>query len=91
MHFKRLGSRGFHVLCNQSFNIDLRLRLRIHISENRAMPRPPLLSPAQTSVKKTQNKCETRNKTVFHTRPCHPETINSVPLNCVLRIKQTGV
>ena len=30
-------------LCDQSFNIDLRLRyfLRIHSSENRAMPRPP--------------------------------------------------
>ena len=30
-------------LCDQSFNIDLRLRyvIRIHSSENRAMPRPP--------------------------------------------------
>ena len=30
-------------LCDQSFNIDLRLRyvVRIHSSENRAMPRPP--------------------------------------------------
>ena len=41
--------------------------------------------------KKTLNKCETRNKTVFHTRLRHPETINSVPLNSVLRIKQIGV
>ena len=40
---------------------------------------------------KRQNKCETRNKTVFRTRLRHPETINSVPLNSVLRIKQTGV
>ena len=40
---------------------------------------------------KTLNKGETRNKTVFHTRLRHPETINSVPLNSVLRIKQTGV
>ena len=65
-----------------------------------------VLSPAQTRVKKqetkrfraatnesqkTLNKCETRNKTVFHTRLRHPETINSVPLNSVLRIKQIGV
>ena len=30
-------------LCDQSFNIDLRLRyvVRIHSPENRAMPRPP--------------------------------------------------
>ena len=30
-------------LCDQSFNIDLRLQyvVRIHSSENRAMPRPP--------------------------------------------------
>ena len=30
-------------LCDQSFNIDLRLRyvVRIHSFENRAMPRPP--------------------------------------------------
>ena len=30
-------------LCDQSFNIDLRLRyvVRIHSSENRALPRPP--------------------------------------------------
>ena len=40
---------------------------------------------------KTLNKCETRNKTVFDTRLRHPETINSVPLNSVLRIKQTCV
>ena len=39
----------------------------------------------------TLNKCETRNKTVFHTRVRHTETINSVPLNSVLRIKQPGV
>ena len=32
-------------LCDQSFNIDLRLRyvVRIHSSENRTMPRPPKL------------------------------------------------
>ena len=31
------------VLCDQSFNIDLRLRyiVRFHSSENRTMPRPP--------------------------------------------------
>ena len=40
---------------------------------------------------KNAKKCETRNKTVFHTRLRHPEMINSVPLNSVLRIKQTGV
>ena len=46
---------------------------------------------ATNESQKTLNKCETRNKTVFHTRLCHPETINSVPLNSVLRIKQIGV
>ena len=47
---------------------------------------------SQTRVKKkTLNKCETRNKTVFHSRLRHLETINSVPLNSVLRIKQPGV
>ena len=40
---------------------------------------------------KTLNKCKTRNKSVFHTRLRHPERINSVPLNSVLQIKQTGV
>ena len=49
------------------------------------------LKPAANESQKTLNKCETRNKTVFHTRLRHPETINSVPLNSVLRIKQTGV
>ena len=46
---------------------------------------------ATNENKKTLNKCETRNKIVFHTRLRHPETINSVPLNSVLRIKQIGV
>ena len=46
---------------------------------------------ATDESQKTLNKCETRNKTVFDTRLRHPETINSVPLNSVLRIKQTGV
>ena len=46
---------------------------------------------ATNESKKTLNKCETRNKTVFHTRLRHPETINSVPVNSVLRIKQIGV
>ena len=49
------------------------------------------LKPGANESKKTLNKCETRNKTVFHTRLRHPETINSVPLNSVLRIKQPGV
>ena len=49
------------------------------------------LRAATDESQKTLNKCETRNKTVFHTRLCHPETINSVPLNSVLRIKQIGV
>ena len=49
------------------------------------------LRAATNESQKTLNKCETRNKTVFHTRLCHPETINSVPLNSVLRIKQIGV
>ena len=49
------------------------------------------LRAAANESQKTLNKCETRNKTVFHTRLRHPETINSVPLNSVLRIKQTGV
>ena len=53
--------------------------------------RTKFLKPGANESKKTLNKCETRNKTVFHTRLRHPETINSVPLNCVLRIKQTGV
>ena len=46
---------------------------------------------ATNESQKTLNKCETRNKTVFHTRLRHPETINSVLLNSVLRIKQIGV
>ena len=49
------------------------------------------LRAATIESQKTLNKCETRNKTVFHTRLRHPETINSVPLNNVLRIKQIGV
>ena len=49
------------------------------------------LRAATDESQKTLNKCETRNKTVFHTRLRHPETINSVPLNSVLRIKQTCV
>ena len=39
---------------------------------------------------KTLNKCETRNKTVFHTRLRHPETTNSVPLNSVFFANQTN-
>ena len=35
---------------------------------------------ATNKSQKTLNKCETRNKIVFHTRLRHPETINSVPL-----------
>ena len=50
-----------------------------------------VLRAATNESQKTLNKCETRNKTVFHTRLRHPETINSVPLNSVLRIKQIGV
>ena len=46
---------------------------------------------ATNESQKTLNKCETRNKIDFHTRLRHPETINSVPLNSVLRIKQIGV
>ena len=49
------------------------------------------LRAATNESQKTLNKCETRNKTVFHTRLCHTETINSVPLNSVLRINQIGV
>ena len=49
------------------------------------------LRAATDESQKTLNKCETRNKTVFDTRLRHPETINSVPLNSVLRIKQIGV
>ena len=49
------------------------------------------LRAATNESQKTLNKCETRNKTVFHTRLHHPEMINSVPLNSVLRIKQIGV
>ena len=50
-----------------------------------------LLRAATDESQKTLNKCETRNKTVFDTRLRHPEKINSVPLNSVLRIKQTCV
>ena len=50
-----------------------------------------LVRAATNESQKPLNKCETRNKTVFHTRLRHPETINSVPLNSVLRIKQVGV
>ena len=46
-----------------------------------------LFKPGANESQKTLNKCETRNKT----RLRHPETINSVPLNSVLRIQQTGV
>ena len=49
------------------------------------------LRAATNESQKTLNKRETRNTTVFHTRLRHPETINSVPLNSVLRIKQIGV
>ena len=49
------------------------------------------IKPGANESQKTLNKCEKRNKAVFHTRLRHPETINSVPLNSVLRIKQTGV
>ena len=49
------------------------------------------LRAATNESQKTLNKCETRNKTVFHTRLRHPETINSVSLNSVLRINQMGV
>ena len=52
---------------------------------------PDCLRAATDESQKTLNKCETRNKTVFDTRLRHPETINSVPLNSVLRIKQTCV
>ena len=52
---------------------------------------PATIKPGANESQKTLNKCETRNKTVFHTRLRHPETINSVPLNSVLRFKQTGV
>ena len=38
---------------------------------------------------KTQNKCETQNEIVFHIRL--PETINSVSLSSVSRIRQTDV
>ena len=37
--------------------------------------------------RESKNAKQMRNKTVFHTRLRHPETINSVPLNSVLRIK----
>ena len=62
----------------------------VNVAYNR-MPSPARLRAATNESKKTLNKCETRNKTVFHTRLRHPETINSVPLNSVLRIKQIGV
>ena len=56
-----------------------------------SMPSFCSVRAATDESQKTLNKCETRNKTVFHTRLRHPETINSVPLNSVLRIKQTCV
>ena len=49
------------------------------------------LKPGANESQKTLNICETRNKTVFHTCLRQPETKNRVPLNSVLRIKQTGV
>ena len=49
------------------------------------------VKPTTNECQKMLNKCETRNKTVFHTRLRHPEMINSVPLNSVLQIKQIGV
>ena len=72
---------------------------QFHITKNGMITRGMLkvstksdhVRAATNESQNTLNKCETRNKTVFHTRLCHPETINSVPLNSVLRIKQIGV
>ena len=49
------------------------------------------LRPSANGGKNTLNKCETQNEIVFHIRLRHPETINSVPLNSVLRIRQRDV
>ena len=76
----------------------MRLKLSLHITlrkrdsvRARKINWEPQLRAATNESQKTLNKCETRNKTVFHTRLRHLETINSVPLNSVLRIKQIGV
>ena len=50
-----------------------------------------LVLKAQHRHQKTLNKCETQNEIVFHIRLRYPETINSVSLNSVLRIRQTDV
>ena len=47
--------------------------------------------PGANGRQKTLNKCETQTEIVFHIRLRHPETINSVSLNSVLRIKQTDI
>ena len=65
-------------------------KARVCLQARYAATHSPLRAGANES-QKTLNKCETRNKTVFHTRLRHSETINSVSLNSVLRIKQTGV
>ena len=56
--------------------------------------RPKMLFVIKSSAnerQKTLHKCETQNETVFRIRLRHPETINSVSLNSVSRIRQTDV
>ena len=79
------------VALNISRDADLLFLGEMHIIRQIVQMVSDQLRAAANERQKTLNKCETRNKTVFHTRLSHPETINSVPLNSVLRIKQTGV
>ena len=46
-----------------------------------------LREPSANGRQKTLNKCETQNEIVFHIRLRHPETINSVSLISVSRIR----
>ena len=49
------------------------------------------VKPSANGRQKTLNKCETHSEIVFLIRLRHPETINSVSLNSVSRIRETDV
>ena len=49
------------------------------------------LKPSANRRQKTLNNCETQNEIVFYIPLCHHETIKSVSLNNVSRIRQTDI
>ena len=51
----------------------------------------PVVKLSSNGCQETLNKCETQNKIVFHIRLRQPETINSVSLNSVSRIRQRDI